>query len=406
MAEMTLTMRVRLLPTPEQQTRLAALCSTFADCCNDVADYIDKNRTLSQKKINKAIYHQLREAHGLLAQMTQSAIRRVIANYKTIHTRITRLREESKNGETRGGKKRKIPEYYETKPQYAPNGCDLLWNRDYSYSHRTGMFSLPVMDGRIKVKAEWKNIPDQYRRGRFGTARLIRSRDKWYLLIPVTIQTPDVTEHPKTIVGVDLGIRFLATSYDGEHTTFHDGKEVKHRRGRYKTLRKELQQRGTRSARKRLKAIGSRENRWMTDVNHQVSKALVNQYGKDTLFTLEDLEGVRNATERVKVRQRYVQVSWAFSQLRSFIEYKAARNGQATVAVDPAYTSQTCPRCGHVSARNRDKRNHIFICHNCGYRSNDDRIGAMNLRHKGYDLTVMQYDANMIDVAGVQPTIP
>ncbi|WP_288923489.1 transposase [uncultured Bifidobacterium sp.] len=406
MAELTLTMRARLLPTPEQQTRLAALCSTFADCCNDVADHIDKTRTLSQKKINKAIYHQLREAHGLLAQMTQSAIRRVIANYKAIHTRINNLREENKNGETRGGKKRKIPEYYGIKPQYAPNGCDLLWNRDYSYSQRTEMFSLPVMDGRIKVKAEWKNVPDQYRLGRFGTARLIRSRDKWYLLIPVTIQTPDVTEHPKTIVGVDLGIRFLATSYDGEHTTFHDGKEVKHRRGRYKTLRKELQQRGTRSARKRLKAIGSRENRWMTDVNHQVSKALVNQYGRDTLFALEDLEGIRNATERVRMRQRYVQVSWAFSQLRSFIGYKAARNGQATVAVDPAYTSQTCPRCGHVSAGNRDKRNHIFICRNCGYRSNDDRIGAMNLRHKGYDLIVMQYDANMIDVAGVQPTIP
>ena len=406
MAELTLTMRVRLLPTPEQQTRFAALCSVFADCCNDVADHIDKTRTLSQKKINKAIYHELRETHGLLAQMTQSAIRRVIANYKAIHTRINNLRKENKNGKTRGGKKKKIPKYYGIKPQYAPNGCDLLWNRDYSYSHRTGMFSLPVMDGRIKVKAEWKNIPDQYRLGRFGTAHLIRSRDKWYLLIPVTIQTPDVTEHPKTIVGVDLGIRFLATSYDGEHTTFHDGKEVKHRRGRYKALRKELQQRGTRSARKRLKAIGSRENRWMTDVNHQVSKALVNQYGKDTLFTLEDLEGIRNAAERVKVRQRYVQVSWAFSQLRSFIEYKAARNGQATVAVDPAYTSQTCPRCGHVSARNRDKRNHIFICRNCGYRSNDDRIGAMNLRHKGYDLTVMQYDANMIGVAGVQPTIP
>ena len=406
MAGLTLTMRVRLLPTPEQQTRFAALCSVFADCCNDVADHIDKTHTLSQKKINKAIYHELRETHGLLAQMTQSAIRRVIANYKAIHTRINNLRKENKNGKTRGGKKKKIPKYYGIKPQYAPNGCDLLWNRDYSYSHRTGMFSLPVMDGRIKVKAEWKNIPDQYRLGRFGTAHLIRSRDKWYLLIPVTIQTPDVTEHPKTIVGVDLGIRFLATSYDGEHTTFHDGKEVKHRRGRYKALRKELQQRGTRSARKRLKAIGSRENRWMTDVNHQVSKALVNQYGRDTLFTLEDLEGIRNAAERVKVRQRYVQVSWAFSQLRSFIEYKAARNGQATVAVDPAYTSQTCPRCGHVSARNRDKRNHIFICRNCGYRSNDDRIGAMNLRHKGYDLTVMQYDANMIGVAGVQPTIP
>lgn len=314
MAELTLTMCVRLSPTRRQADALAALCSTFADCCNDVADYVDSTHTLSQKKINKAIYHQLRETHGLLAQMTQSAIRRVIANYKAIHTRIANLREESKgkkNGKRR--KRRKIPAYYSIKPQYAPDGADLLWNRDYSYSTKTGLFSLPVMDGRIKVKAEWASIPDQYRHGRFGTARLIRKRDKWHLLIPVTIPTPDATEHPKTIVGIDLGIRFLATSYDGERTVFYDGKEVKHRRGKYKELRKQLQHRGTRSARKRLKAIGSRENRWMTDINHQVSKALVNQYGKDTLFTLEDLTGIRNTAETVKVQQRYVQVSWAFS---------------------------------------------------------------------------------------------
>lgn len=407
MAELTLTMCVRLSPTRRQADALAALCSTFADCCNDVADYVDSTHTLSQKKINKAIYHQLRETHGLLAQMTQSAIRRVIANYKAIHTRIANLREESKgkkNGKRR--KRRKIPAYYSIKPQYAPDGADLLWNRDYSYSTKTGLFSLPVMDGRIKVKAEWASIPDQYRHGRFGTARLIRKRDKWHLLIPVTIPTPDATEHPKTIVGIDLGIRLLATSYDGERTVFYDGKEVKHRRGKYKELRKQLQHRGTRSARKRLKAIGSRENRWMTDINHQVSKALVNQYGKDTLFTLEDLTGIRNTAETVKVQQRYVQVSWAFSQLRSFIEYKAARNGQATIAVDPAYTSQTCPRCGYVSRKNRNKETHTFRCRNCGYRSNDDRVAAMNLRHKGYDLTVMQCDANTLDVAGVQPTIP
>ena len=161
MAELTLTMCVRLSPTRRQADALAALCSTFADCCNDVADYVDSTHTLSQKKINKAIYHQLRETHGLLAQMTQSAIRRVIANYKAIHTRIANLREESKgkkNGKRR--KRRKIPAYYSIKPQYAPDGADLLWNRDYSYSTKTGLFSLPVMDGRIKVKAEWASIPD------------------------------------------------------------------------------------------------------------------------------------------------------------------------------------------------------------------------------------------------------
>ncbi len=58
--------------------------------------------------------------------------------------------------------------------------------------------------------------------------------------------------------------------------------------------------RHTPSSRRRLKAIGQRENRWMQDINHQVSKALVENNPKHTLFVLEDLSGIRNATERVK----------------------------------------------------------------------------------------------------------
>ena len=58
--------------------------------------------------------------------------------------------------------------------------------------------------------------------------------------------------------------------------------------------------RHTPSSRRRLKAIGQRENRWMQDINHQVSKALATGNPKHTLFVLEDLTGIRNAAERVK----------------------------------------------------------------------------------------------------------
>ncbi|MED3642779.1 transposase, partial [Caldifermentibacillus hisashii] len=48
------------------------------------------------------------------------------------------------------------------------------------------------------------------------------------------------------------------------------------------------------SARKKLKQLGSRENRYVTDVNHQVTKALVDKYPRGTMFVLEDLTGVRS----------------------------------------------------------------------------------------------------------------
>ena len=56
--------------------------------------------------------------------------------------------------------------------------------------------------------------------------------------------------------------------------------------------------------------------------------------------------------------------------------------------VNPAYTSQTCPKCGHTEKANRNKKLHTFCCKNCGYKSNDDRVGAMNLHRMGIELLV------------------
>ena len=122
--------------------------------------------------------------------MTQSSIRRVIAFYKAIHSRM-----ERRNGENL---KRKRTAYYSTRPKYSSAGVDLLWNRDYSYSSMTGMFSLPVMDGRIKVKAQWKGIPDEYRTARFGTARLISKRGKCTCIFPSSYRFPTQPQAPKT----------------------------------------------------------------------------------------------------------------------------------------------------------------------------------------------------------------
>ena len=59
------------------------------------------------------------------------------------------------------------------------------------------------------------------------------------------------------------------------------------------------------------------------------------------------------------------------------------KNQDLVIKVDPAYTSQRCPICDHTEKVNRNKRNHLFCCKKCGYRSNDDRIGAMNLYRMG-----------------------
>ena len=144
---------------------------------------------------------------------------------------------------------------------------------------------------------------------------------------------------------------------------------MKRKRAHYKELRKELQFRRTRSARRRIRSLGQRENRWMGDVNHCLSKALVSHYPAGTLFVLEDLTGIRSATERVRLKDRYVSVSWAYYDLEQKLKYKAGRAGSHVINTDPAYTSQTCPVCGHAERKNRNHEQHLFRCCKCGYRS-------------------------------------
>jgi IS605 OrfB family transposase len=179
-------------------------------------------------------------------------------------------------------------------------------------------------------------------------------------------------------------MNYLAVAVDSkDKTLFVNGREIKNKKASFKRTRKSLQQRRTPSSRRRLKKIGNRENRWQQDVNHQTAKALVEFAGNNSLIVLENLTGIRSATERVRRRDRYYSVSWGFADLRSKIEYKAKLKGIKTLAVDPRHTSQKCPICGHTKRGNRNKKTHTFCCRSCGYTSNDDRIGALNLRQTG-----------------------
>ena len=360
----TLTYAIHVETTLDQSKTLSATCSAYLSCCNMVSKTAWEHKTLNQKILHQLIYRKLRNEYHVGAQMAQSSIIRVIGNYRAI---------KDMNGSP----------WATNQPKYRSPGYDLVWNRDYSIL-KDGRLSVNTLDGRIKVPVDWTHVPEPYRHGKFGTARLLNRNGKWFLLIPSTVELPEPAQ-PQQVVGVDMGIRFLATSYDSDGSTvFYDGKEVKSKREHYKRLRTSLQKKGTRSARRRLKNIGKRENRWMRDLNHQVSKALVSRQSKPTLFALENLKGVRHATEKVRVQDRYVQVSWAFFQLRKMIEYKAKKSGHSVIVVDPRYTSQTCPKCSTIRKANRDKRLHEYHCSNCGYRSNDDRVAAMNIQRIGY----------------------
>lgn len=363
MEQITVTAKIQISASDTDKVLLDETMSVYRDACNYVSDYVFRTHDLKQFSLNKVLYSTLRRKFGLKSQMAQSVFKTVIARYKTIL--------ENQNEWIRPSFK---------KPQY-----DLVWNRDYSLTQNC--FSVNTLSGRVKLPyfAEGMSKFFDHDIYRFGTAKLVSKHGKYFLHIPVTY---DVEESRLcdvcNVVGIDRGINFVVTTYDSNHKSgFVSGRTVKQKRAAYSRLRKELQMRRTPSSRRRIKAIGQRENRWMQDINHQVSKALVENNPKHTLFVLEDLSGIRSATERVRTKDRYVSVSWAFYDLEQKLIYKAKQNQSSVIKVDPKYTSQCCPVCGHIEKSNRNKKKHLFCCKNCGYSSNDDRIGAMNLYRMG-----------------------
>lgn len=361
----TLTAKLKIVPSEADAALLAETMHAYSAACNFASEYIFKTHDLVQASLNRALYHELRDRFGLRSQMAQSVMKTVIARYRTILSNQHRW----------------------IKPVFRKPELDLVWNRDYSLNREKTLFSVNTLEGRIKVSFFSKGVDID---GTLGTAKLVYKHGKFFLHVPVTkeIDTLDVSE-VSNVVGVDRGIRFLAATYDSSgKSEFFSGKAVKEKRAHYKALRQQLQQVRTSSSRRRLKAIGQRENRWMRDVNHCVSKALVETTPEGTLFVLEDLTSVRGATERIRKDGRYISVSWAYYDLEQKLKYKALKRHQLVVNVDPAYTSQTCPKCGHTAKGNRDKKNHVFCCENCGCTSNDDRIGAMNLHRMGIEYLV------------------
>jgi IS605 OrfB family transposase len=145
------------------------------------------------------------------------------------------------------------------------------------------------------------------------------------------------------------------------------GNHINNVRARFSRFRRKLQQKGTKSAKRLLRKRSGRERRFATDTNHCISKRLVTcAQGAERGIALENLTHLRTRITVSSRKQRRVLHSWAFSQLRQFITYKALRDGVRVVAVDPTYTSQECSGCGHIDKANRPSQAK-FVCTSCGY---------------------------------------
>lgn len=348
-------MRIRLRPDADTSALLARTVAAFTWSFNEVCRYGWETGIGNGVELHQATYYAQREATGLPAQLTCAARVKATKALKSVKARVKK------------GKKANCP---------SSAACAIRYDaRSYSVSFEKREASLLTRSGRVRLGFNLPIYYAEYVTWETASADLIRDRQgRWWLHVVVT---REVEETPATgpVVGVDLGIAKPATDSRGIHHGFDHWKVVEDRRFQ---LRRMLQAKGTKSARRHLKRLSGKTRRFRRDCDHVLSKQLVRSVEPGATLAFEDLTDIRSRAKARKEQRRRLH-SWSFRQLQAFVEYKAATRGVTVAYVDPRYTSQKCAECGHRERGNRQNQER-FSCKSCGHQANADVNAAINIR--------------------------
>ena len=341
------TAKCKLEVDNETKAILIETIKRFTDCCNDILEIAKEHKTSNRYELQRLCYHQLKAKYNLPANLVIRAIARV-------------------SDSIRVGK-------YPRKFNPTSISYDL---RTFCYIPPKEEISISTHAGRKHIKLRLGNFQRGLLAGQKPkSAILLYNRNKKVFYINIVLEKEVVVPSGSNPIGVDMGLYNTATTSKGQRFS---GKQTMHTRKHYSKLRQRLQAKGTKSAKRRLKQLSGKERRWMTDKDHCISKAIVNNCERGDVIVIEDLKYIR---ERVKVqkKQKLFIHSWSFYQLQSFIAYKAIDGGIPVVLIDPRYTSQTCSRCGQLGNRS----GHVFACPSCSHKNNADFNASYNIQRAG-----------------------
>jgi putative transposase len=369
---MKIVVQVRLMPTPEVASALE--CTLRA--CNDAANWLSgqahERGEASRRALQGFAYRDLK-GRGLSAQPALHVLRKVADAYSTLKANI-----RSGNLGKPGSKRRRRAE---SKPvAFRPDAAQPYDDRCLSWQVDEQTVSIWTTSGRMRgVRFACSGRARELLAGhRKGETDLVHRGGMWFLIATCEVPEADTFE-PDGFIGVDVGIANIATASTGYRAA---GRGLNRHRKRQLELRRKLQKKGTKSAKRRLRHRRRKEQRYAANVNHIISKKIVTEAERTSRgIALEDLGGIR---QRVRLRkpQRVTLHSWAFAQLGRFVEYKARRAGVPLVYVDPAYTSQECAECHHIEKNNRVDQAR-FICRRCGVVAHADRNASHVIAHRG-----------------------
>ncbi|HEC40278.1 MAG TPA: transposase [bacterium] len=317
--------------------------------CQDVLDYGFKEKIFNKSKLDKGTYHQIRE------------------KYPTLPSGLVQTARDQASDILKRDKFKHHP----IKKSLSSIRYDIRTAKIFLES---GYCKLTTIFGRMQYDFNLAEYYQKYNTWQIKSTQLIINHNCCYIHVQVEKETPKFVISNDNRLGIDLGVNNIAVCSDN---TFYNSKELKNIKGKYQHLKGELQSKGTRSAKRKLKKISERERRFVKDLNHCLAKELVSK--KYDVLVFENLNSIKKEKKGKKKGKRFNKKlgRWSFAELQQFTAYKAEERNKKVIYVNPRYTSQTCSRCGYKDKNNR--KGHIFKCKQCKFQLNADLNASRNI---------------------------
>jgi IS605 OrfB family transposase len=295
-----------------------------------------------------------------------------------------------KNGLARG--ERNLTSYRRTYPlitrgrdlkfRYEGNDIVIKWVNKIEFTVITG--SNNMKENTIELKHTLHKIINNEYKIKESSLMFDKNNN---LFLNLTFDIPDKEVHEIVsgrTLGVDLGIAtpayvclsdttYIRSGFGSANDFFRVRQQMKDRRKKlYASL---TVVKGGKGRNKKVKAadhLRDKERNFAKTYNHQLSHKIV-KFAKDNKCEFINLEYLTKDGFENRILS-----SWSYYELQNMIEYKAEREGIKVRYVDPAYTSQTCSKCGHVDKENRPTQAK-FKCVNCGLELNADHNASINI---------------------------
>jgi putative transposase len=275
-----------------------------------------------------------------------------------------------------------------------------IWKSPKGIRVQAGMLLLSLARGLAPVQVRLPTNLLPLPAAAFLEVRLVWDRAarhySWHVVVEDGTQ-PALTPSGDSTAAVDLGEIHLAALTDGQETVIISCRALR-ANAQYTAQRlSELQAKQARKHKgsRALRRLQRRKNRFLAkqkrrarDMEHKISRAVVNWAKERQVSTLVigDVRDVANG-KRLKTKSQQKISLWSHGRQRQYITYKAAAAGLAVTLVEEAYTSQTCPGTlpdGSGCMQCYKPKGRVYRCPACGFTAHRDGVGCANLLSQHY----------------------